>query len=42
VPVRRHARVFETYIADPAARRASAAAAALLTMAKRQAPAISA
>jgi DNA-binding transcriptional LysR family regulator len=41
VPVRRHAPVFETYIAEPTARRASAAAAALLTMAKRQAPAVS-
>jgi DNA-binding transcriptional LysR family regulator len=39
VPVRHHAPVFETYIAEPATRRPSAAAAALLALAKRQAAA---
>jgi DNA-binding transcriptional LysR family regulator len=36
VPVRHHAPVFETYIAEPATRRQSAAATALLTLAKRR------
>ena len=39
VAVRHHVPVFETYIAEPTTRRQSAAAAALLTLAKRQAPA---
>jgi len=34
IPVRRHAPVFETYLAEPADRRSSAAAAALITLAK--------
>jgi DNA-binding transcriptional LysR family regulator len=37
VPVRHHAPVFETYIAEPTTRRPSAATAALLTLAKHQA-----
>jgi len=40
VPVRHHAPVFETYLAEPAARRPSAAAAALLTLARQAAPAV--
>ena len=36
VPVRHHAPVFETFIAEPSARRLGAAATALLTLAKRQ------
>jgi DNA-binding transcriptional LysR family regulator len=36
VPVRHHVPVFETYIAEPTTRRQSAAAATLLTLAKRQ------
>jgi DNA-binding transcriptional LysR family regulator len=37
VPVRHHAPVFETYLAEPTTRRQSAAAAALLTLAKHKA-----
>jgi DNA-binding transcriptional LysR family regulator len=37
VPVRHHAPVFETYIAEPTTRRQGAAAAALLGLAKREA-----
>ncbi|MEA2444910.1 MAG: hypothetical protein QOJ12_2202, partial [Thermoleophilales bacterium] len=37
VPVRHHTPVFETYIAEPTSRRPSAAAAALLAVAKHQA-----
>jgi DNA-binding transcriptional LysR family regulator len=37
VPVRHHTPVFETYIAEPTSRRPSAAAAALLAVAKQQA-----
>ena len=37
VPVRHHAPVFETYIAEPATRRLGAAATALLTLAKHHA-----
>jgi DNA-binding transcriptional LysR family regulator len=42
VPVRHHMPVFATYIAEPATRRPSAAAAALLTLAKHQAASLSA
>jgi DNA-binding transcriptional LysR family regulator len=41
VPVRHHTPVFETYIAEPTTRRPSAAAAALLTLAKHQAASVS-
>jgi DNA-binding transcriptional LysR family regulator len=37
VPIRHHAPVFATYLAEPTTRRPSAAAAALLTLAKAQA-----
>jgi DNA-binding transcriptional LysR family regulator len=37
IPVRHHAPVFESYIAEPTTRRQSAAAAALLALAKREA-----
>ncbi len=37
IPVRHHAPVFETYLAEPTTRRQSAAAAALLASAKREA-----
>jgi DNA-binding transcriptional LysR family regulator len=40
VPVRHHAPVFETYLAEPTTRRQSAAAAALLTLAKQEASAL--
>jgi DNA-binding transcriptional LysR family regulator len=40
VPVRHHAPVFETYLAEPATRRPSAAAAALLTLARQAASAM--
>src|SRR3954468_16699398 len=40
VPVRHHAPVFETFLAEPTTRRQSAAAAALLAVAKQAAPAL--
>jgi DNA-binding transcriptional LysR family regulator len=41
VPIRHHTPVFATYIAEPTTRRPSAAAAALLTLAKHQAASVS-